>query len=142
MKFSRRQVLKASTLAGAGLALTGCERIVSRVTEKLGQTVPSSITVANGPLIDAAFHLLSRAGFGPWPGDLDRVRAMGPQAWIEEQLQPDSIDDTACDLRARRFETLDLEPGTCYEFKKPVLRDELTRDRLVRARDGDRRGDA
>src|SRR5262245_20255501 len=130
MTISRRQVLKTSALGGAGLALTGCERMVSRVTEKLGQTVPSSIGIANGAQIDAAFHLLSRAGFGPWPGDLDRVRSIGPEAWLDEQLNPVSIDDTACDLRARRFETLDLEPGTCYEFKKPVLRDELTRHRL------------
>src|SRR5215469_4195878 len=94
---SRRQLLKASTLAGAGLALTGCERIVSRVTQEMGQSLPSRITIANGARIDAAFHLLSRAGFGPWPGDLDRVRSMGPEAWLDAQLHPDSIDDTACD---------------------------------------------
>jgi uncharacterized protein (DUF1800 family) len=133
MKITRRQLLEASTTAAAGLALTGCERMVSKVTGSMGQSVPPSINVADAGQIDPAFHLLSRAGFGPWPGDLDRVRGMGTEAWIEDQLRPDGIDDTLCDLRARRFETLELEPGTCYEFKKPVLRDELTRHRLIRA---------
>jgi uncharacterized protein (DUF1800 family) len=133
MRVTRRQLLGAGAAAGAGLALTGCERIVSQVTGRLGQTIPSSIHVADGSQIDPAFHLISRAGFGPWPGDFDLVRGMGTDAWIEAQLEPESIDDRLCDLRARRFETLDLEPGTCYEFKKPVLRDELIRHRLVRA---------
>jgi uncharacterized protein (DUF1800 family) len=133
MHLSRRQVLKAATLTGAGLALSGCERITSKVAGRLGQAVPGSITVADGKEIDPAFHLLSRAGFGPWPGDLDRLHGMGLNAWIEDQLNPGLIDDTACDLRARRFETLELEPGTCYEFKKPVLRDEMARHRLLRA---------
>lgn len=133
MNLSRRQVLRAATLTGAGIALSGCERITSKVAGRLGQAVPGNINVADGNEIDPGFHLLSRAGFGPWPGDLDRLSVLGIDAWIEEQLHPDSIDDTACDLRAHRFETLDLEPGTCYEFKKPVLRDELARHRLVRA---------
>src|SRR5205814_3216687 len=54
-------------------------------------------------------------------------------AWIDEQLAPDEIDDTACDLRARRFETIHLDPGACYEFKKPVLREEVLRHTLLRA---------
>jgi uncharacterized protein (DUF1800 family) len=107
--------------------------MVSQVSGRLGQAIPARINVADGVEIDPVFHLLSRAGFGPWPGDLDRVRSAGSETWIEEQLHPDSIDDTACDLRARRFETLELEPGTCYEFKKTVLRDELIRHRLLRA---------
>jgi uncharacterized protein (DUF1800 family) len=58
---------------------------------------------------------------------------MGSESWIDEQLNPESIDDTSCDLRARRFETIWHEPGTCYEYKKPVLREEITRHTLLRA---------
>jgi uncharacterized protein (DUF1800 family) len=99
----------------------------------MGQTIPDAVSVADGTEIDPAFHLLSRAAYGPWPGDLKRVRANGAAAWIEEQLQPDQIDDTLCDLRARRFETIHNEPGTCYEYKKPVLREEIARHTLLRA---------
>jgi hypothetical protein len=133
MKVSRRELAKALALAGATLPLAGCELVISGLTRRLGQAIPDSISVAAGAEIDPVFHLLSRAAYGPWPGDLDRVRSMGIQEWIEEQLDSESIDDTLCDLRARRFETLHHDPGTCYEYKKPVLRDEITRHTLLRA---------
>ncbi|HYV66978.1 MAG TPA: DUF1800 family protein, partial [Myxococcales bacterium] len=40
-------------------------------------------------------HVLSRLTYGPRPGDLERVRAMGVSAWIERQLRPETIDDSA-----------------------------------------------
>jgi uncharacterized protein (DUF1800 family) len=130
MNSTRRALLKAIGLLGATLPFTACERLISSVTQ---QSIPDSLTLPNSSEIDPSFHLLSRAAYGPWPGDLDRLRAMGSEAWIEEQLKPDSIDDTSCDLRARRFETIWHEPGTCYEYKKPVLREEITRHTLLRA---------
>jgi len=132
MNSSRRALLKILGLTGATLPLIGCERLISSATQQLGQSIPSSMSIADGQQIDPAFHLLSRAAYGPWPGDLDRVRTMGTEKWIDEQLAPDSIDDSACDLRARRFETIWHEPGTCYEYKKPVLREEITRHTLLR----------
>ena len=133
MNSTRRAVLKAIGLLGATLPFTACERLISGVTHHLGQSIPESLTLPNSSEIDPSFHLLSRAAYGPWPGDLDRVRAIGSEAWIEEQLSPETIDDTSCDLRARRFETIWHEPGTCYEYKKPVLREEITRHTLLRA---------
>ncbi|MCM3900120.1 MAG: DUF1800 domain-containing protein [Pyrinomonadaceae bacterium] len=133
MNPARRTLLKILGLTGATLPLMGCERLISNVTQQMGQAIPSSLSLADGLQIDPAFHLLSRAAYGPWPGDLDRVRTMGVDKWIEEQLAPDGIDDTACNLRARRFETIWHEPGTCYEYKKPVLREEITRHTLLRA---------
>jgi len=40
-------------------------------------------------------HVLSRATFGPRPGDVERVRAVGLAAWLERQLRPESLDDSA-----------------------------------------------
>src|SRR3989442_9506061 len=40
-------------------------------------------------------HLLSRLTFGARPGDLERVKAMGVDAFIKQQLEPDAIDDGA-----------------------------------------------
>jgi uncharacterized protein (DUF1800 family) len=137
MTTTRREWMKVAAVAGgvfsAPQALVGCERVISSVTKEFGQTIPERVSVAGGPEIDPSFHLLSRASYGVWPGDLDRVRALTAEAWIEEQLAPEKIDDALCDLRARRFETLHHEPGTCYEYKKPVLREEITRHTLLRA---------
>src|SRR5215475_941249 len=122
MTTTRRELMKVAAVAGGALsapaALVGCERAISRVTKEFGQTIPERVSVAARSEIDPSFHLLSRASYGVWPGDLDRVRAMTAEAWIEEQLAPEKIDDVLCELRARRFETLHHEPGTCYEYKK------------------------
>src|SRR5262245_59649678 len=137
MTTTRREWMKVAVVAGGALlgspGLVGCERGISRVREEIGPTLPERVSVAGGSELDPSFHLLSRASYGVWPGDLDRVRAMTAEAWIEEQLAPEKIDDALCDLRARRFETLHHEPGTCYEYKKSVLREEITRHTLLRA---------
>lgn len=133
MKTSRRALLRASAISGGAAALTSCDRLISEAGKLLGELPPGDVSVASGAEIDPDFHLLSRAAFGPWPGDLDSLRRMGREAWIEEQLHPERISDTACDLRAERFESLYFSAGDAYEFRKPVLREEITRHSLLRA---------
>ena len=134
MHTTRRSLLKATTLGISAAVLSGCERVVTAVNrEYLGEGLPTKLSLPAGAEIDTEFHLLSRAAFGPWPGDVQRVKKMGREAWIEEQLRPASISDTACDLRAERFESLYFSAGDAYEFRKPVLRDEITRHAMLRA---------
>jgi len=133
MKLSRRELLKAAAVTGLAVPLTGCEGLTSEFLKRTGADLPDSLSVSDGVNIDPIFHLLSRAGYGPAPGDMEHARDIGAEEWLEEQLQPDKIDDKVCDLRSKRFETLHLDPGTCYEFKRPVLRDELSRRMIVRA---------
>jgi uncharacterized protein (DUF1800 family) len=40
-----------------------------------------------------AAHALNRLTFGPRPGDVEHVRRVGIDRWIDEQLRPESIDD-------------------------------------------------
>jgi uncharacterized protein (DUF1800 family) len=49
-------------------------------------------------------HVLDRLTFGARPGDLDRVRAMGLPAWVDQQLHPSRIDDGAAEARLPRVE--------------------------------------
>ena len=130
MKSSRRHFLAASALG-----LTACDRLVPLVNRELfDEGIPAKIPPPPaGAEIDPEFHLLSRASFGPWPGDVWRVKKMGRDAWLEEQLHPERVRDTACDLRAERFESLYFAAGDAYEWRKPVLRDEITRHTLLRA---------
>jgi hypothetical protein len=133
MAVSRRKILKGALVAAGTLPLFGCEKVTSSATKWLGQDIPAKSGVASSKDIDKDFHLLSRATYGLWPGDLDKLKSMGVTAWLSEQLHPERIDDRSCDLRAQRFETLWLDPGTCFEYKKSVLRDELSRHMLLRA---------
>jgi uncharacterized protein (DUF1800 family) len=53
-----------------------------------------------------AVHALNRLTFGPRPGDVERVTQMGVDKWIELELHPDRIDDSALDARLAPFRTL------------------------------------
>lgn len=130
----RRTLLKTTAMSAGGALMSGCERVTTELNRHvLGEAVPPRVEVAAQAEIDADFHLLSRATFGPWPGELARLKRLGRSAWLEEQLAPASISDTACDLRAERFESLYFSAGDAYEFRKPVLREEITRHTLLRA---------
>src|SRR4051794_34467398 len=69
-----------------------------------------------------AEHALNRLGFGPRPGDVDRVVAEGVDQWIERQLHPERIDDAAVSARLASFETLKMSNGDMIEqYYKPIV---------------------
>ncbi|QUW03330.1 DUF1800 domain-containing protein [Chloracidobacterium validum] len=53
-------------------------------------------------------HVLNRLGYGPRPGDVERVRRMGLRQYVAQQLQPATIDDSALHVRLKRLSMLDL----------------------------------
>jgi len=53
-----------------------------------------------------AVHALNRLAFGPRPGDLQQVMAVGVDRWIDLQLHPEKISDSAVDSRLASFRTL------------------------------------
>ncbi|MGA8014146.1 MAG: DUF1800 domain-containing protein [Candidatus Acidiferrales bacterium] len=56
----------------------------------------------------AILHALNRLAYGPRPGDAERIRQMGLEKWIDQQLHPDSIDDSALDKRMEKYPTLNM----------------------------------
>jgi uncharacterized protein (DUF1800 family) len=52
-----------------------------------------------------ALHALNRLTFGPRPGDVQGVLNKGVDAWIEDQLHPESIDDSGLNARVGPFAT-------------------------------------
>jgi uncharacterized protein (DUF1800 family) len=53
-------------------------------------------------------HVLNRVAFGARPGDVERIGAMGVNAYIDAQLHPERIDDSALDARLAEFQTLSM----------------------------------
>jgi len=51
-------------------------------------------------------HALNRLAYGPRPGDVERVRAMGLSRWIERQLEPGRISDERAESALKAFPTL------------------------------------
>jgi uncharacterized protein (DUF1800 family) len=51
-----------------------------------GQAAPAALTAEQ-----QAVHVLNRVAFGPRPGDIERVRSMGVQNYLDEQLRPAAL---------------------------------------------------
>jgi uncharacterized protein (DUF1800 family) len=64
---------------------------------------------------EAVLHALNRLAFGPRPGDVERVKAMGLEKWIELQLNPSKIDDRALEARLDRYPTLAMSSAELLE---------------------------
>ena len=58
--------------------------------------------------LDPAAATVMRLTFGPRPADLARAREIGADAWIEEQLHPETIADEEMDALLLRFPALTM----------------------------------
>ncbi len=65
---------------------------------------------APGPLTEQEkiTHVLNRLGYGPRPGDAERVQKLGLRQYIEQQLNPEQINDASTEARLRSFTSLTL----------------------------------
>ena len=64
-------------------------------------------------------HVLSRLTFGARPGDFERVKAMGVEAFIAQQLDPDSLDAGTVIAKLRRLPTLGMATPVIIEQYTP-----------------------
>lgn len=55
-------------------------------------------------------HLLNRMTFGPLPGQVQQVEAMGIDRWLDLQLHPSKIDDSALDQRLSEYRAPFMTP--------------------------------
>ncbi len=66
-----------------------------------------------------AVHALNRLTFGPRPGDIQRVEQMGVEKWVELQLHPERIDNSALEARLAPFRTLRMDTRELVENFPP-----------------------
>ncbi len=74
-----------------------------------GQTLEAQTPgMANASDRERALHVLNRITFGPRPGDVDRVLAIGVDRFIAQQLHPETIDDRPLEEHLKQFEILTI----------------------------------
>jgi uncharacterized protein (DUF1800 family) len=91
---------------------------------------------------EAILHALNRLGYGPRPSDVERIRKMGLEKWVQQQLHPDSIDDSALEDRLEKYPTLQMSstklldefPPPQQLAKKEGVTKEEARDQLKEKR--------
>ena len=84
-------------------------------------------------------HVLNRLGYGPRPGDVERVRQMGLANYIALQLNPERIPDPVVEAKLQPLRTLTMSTQdlfAAYPQPKPEERrarqEELRRDENLR----------
>ncbi len=80
-------------------------------------------------------HVLNRLGYGPRPGDVERVKAMGLAAYFQQQLYPEAIPDRAVEPKLKNLSTLGMTTAELVrEFPQPdpKLRQKIASGELSR----------
>ena len=129
---SRRRFLVLSGLAGLSAA---CGR-APRLEWLAGHATPPAPRPGRAPSGERerlAARVLNRAAYGPRPGDVARVAAMGPDAFLEEQLSPASIPDVQAFFLVRRIETASLSAPDVFDVAEKTVLTDLRRATLLRA---------
>ena len=83
---------------------------------------------------EAILHALNRLAYGPRPGDVERIRQMGLAKWIEQQLNPNSIDDRALDARLTDYPTLHMSTAKLIDEYPQPKQVEKQAEKQVQAR--------
>ncbi|MEO8726774.1 MAG: DUF1800 domain-containing protein [Acidobacteriaceae bacterium] len=97
-------VLLITAILAASTALTAWGKEHSAKQSK-ANAAPVATSLDDNQRI---LHALDRFTFGPTPGELDQVRAMGVDKWFEQQLHPATINDAVADSEIAQFRTLKM----------------------------------
>ena len=135
MTISRRDFLKASGLMAAWTALAACapntetapgsthaahgsaQTATPQPFPELTQaSVPSTLPLPDGEAL--LQHTLRRLTFGPTPEMFARARSVGLDAFLEEQLSPESMPEPEIDVLLQPFRTLHMNVAQRLELNE------------------------
>ena len=115
MRFCRRSLVLLLTVSALIPA-----SFFAYAKEKKSKPVNAAVAASQMDESKRALHALNRLTFGPRPGDLEKVQAMGVNNWIEQQRQimrtlltqltvpltqlPERVDGLQAELKKRTVE--------------------------------------
>jgi uncharacterized protein (DUF1800 family) len=106
-------VMKITKLLAVAAALLGAAPLATSA-QSPGARSPAKAAVARPdvrelPADQQIIQALNRLTFGPRPGDVLKVRAIGLDKWIDHQLHPEKIDDSAIDQFVARYPAINRD---------------------------------
>ncbi len=70
---------------------------------------------------EKAVHALNRLGYGPRPGEIERVAAVGVEAWMRAQLAPETVPDPVAEAEVAKLEKLKLGAADFSAAQRAVI---------------------
>ena len=97
---------------------------------------PQRSAVPRSPDDRVIIHVLNRIAFGPAPGDVERVKRVGLESFIEQQLHPERLSDERMAERLSGFATLGKSTRELAgDYFLPALQERRARQRERAAQD-------
>ena len=113
IRFATRRAASAMTALAIAITLAP-GAIVPVVADTKTKTANAGLA-ADQKII----HLLNRIGFGPRPGDVERVKKMGVDKYIDLQLHPERIDDPTIESKLANYPSLKMSLAAIQEKYPP-----------------------
>ena len=117
-----------SVLALVGAVSAGCSSAPGKPHVPAGAVsapaVPARATIALPASTlsedQRIIHVLNRLGYGPRPGDLERVRQIGLAVYVDRQLDPGRVPDDRLEASLRAFPALTMSvPDLLRGYPEP-----------------------
>ena len=120
-----RQTMSRRALLGMGGGLLRPATAAAQVRTPVGPK----------PLVfqDAQLTLGRRVTYGLTPADVTWIYGAGYDGYLDQQLNPDTIDDSACDSRLAPFTTIPMPTSALYAQDANVVAQQLIESTILRA---------
>ncbi len=116
MKISRQSFTSTVQIARRGLALVSIAAVLATTLSfDVGAQRKKKAQTSRLSDEQRILHVLNRLGFGARPGDVERVKAMGVERYIEQQLNPGKISDALAETKVKDLPTLSMTTAQLYE---------------------------
>jgi len=99
-------------------------------TAAIAKGQSTSTNPAEGAL---RLRLLRRTSYGPLPDEVALSKQMGYDAYLNYQLNYESIDDTAAEQAAAFYSTINFSVRDLFKVREDVAKDDLAEATIVRA---------
>ena len=112
--------LSFTTLAFVGPGVPFADASPTAEKKPKQDPVLKGLPVTELSVDEAILHALNRLAYGPRPGDIDRIKQMGLAKWVDQQLNPNSINDSAVEARLEAYPTLKMSTAQLLaEYPQP-----------------------
>ncbi|MEZ0326764.1 MAG: DUF1800 domain-containing protein [Fimbriimonas sp.] len=128
MEASRRDVLRLGGVALSGAMIGGCAQVARRLPKN---EPPEDLSLPSGN-VDTTVRLLNRAGFGPTPGQVAQVKAMGHEVWLNAQFARSSPEDYRLQAQLMRLDVLRIDGMELRDINEDLLVRQLNQAALLR----------